>query len=332
MFSQMNQSHGPFDAPQISSRPALVKWRLKGNLDGPIYEGSQIIKPCAGCGQPRDMKATQRNHPNLVRPSAFPTASQRRQSPKPYVSQKPKPFTVYEPRHERAIVCPWLSVNEAWDELKHSLRSIHRFFKDKECPIYVIGNKAPTWLKPGERVQFILIPEYQHSRAAGLWAANQIGLQIADEVCWTNDDIYFLRPTGWDDLRIALTEGTLDDQEDALRSSQNGWRQAMGDACAELKKRGHSPIWRFATHTPYLFEREKSIEVMREFYLAFKGSWVNIYHNHHRTPHEPCAPHKTNRLPVPGNHRYLNHKSGGPDPRTQDELRRLLSTKAPWER
>jgi hypothetical protein len=93
-----------------------------------------------------------------------------------------------------------------------------------------------------------------------------------------------------------------------------------------------SPVWRFATHTPYLFEREKSIEIMREYHIAYKGGWVTLYHNHHQTPHEDCGPHKTNALPCSGNPRFLNHKSGGPNPRTQDELRRLFSTPAPWEK
>jgi hypothetical protein len=225
-----------------------------------------------------------------------------------------------------------LNVNEPWDELRWSLRSIDRFFTDKDCPIYVIGNAPPRWFKEGGRVQFILIPEYAQSRAAGLWEAWQIGTQIADEVCWTNDDIYFIRPTGWEDMRVALTEGTLDLQEDDLRASPNSWRVALGNACAELRKRGHSPVWRFATHTPYLFEREKSLEIFREFHVPFKGAWETFYYNHHRVPHEDSGPYKTNRLPVTGKHRYLNNKGGGPDPKTQDELRRLLSTKPAWER
>lgn len=255
----------------------------------------------------------------------------RRSAPKPYVRLQPKPFKVFNPRHAKAIVCPWLCVDEVWDELKHSLRSINRFFKDKDCPIYIIGDAPPKWLKEGGRVQYIHIPEYKESRQAGLWAAWQIGMQIADEVCWTNDDIYFLKPTGWEDLQIALTEGALEDKEEALRSSTNVWRSSLGEACAELRRRGFSPVMRFATHTPYLFEREKSLEIFREYHLTYKGGWVTLYHNHHQTPNEDCGHHKTNRLPATGSPRYLNHKENGPDARTQDELRRILSTKAPWE-
>ena len=269
---------------------------------------------------------------NLVKPAAYPTASLRRSAAKPYVSLAPKPFIETGPSHPRAIVVPWLAVDEPWDELKHSLRSIHRFFTDKECPIYIIGDEPPKWLREGGRVRYIPVPEYYESRQAGLWAAWQIGMQIADEVCWTNDDIYFLRPTGWDDLRVALTEGELDDKESDLRASTNVWRSSLGEACAELRKRGHQPVWRFATHTPYLFEREKSLEIFRQYHIAYKGGWVTLYHNHHHTPHEDCGPHKTARLPAIGNPRYLNHKENGPDLRTQDELRRLLSTKAPWEK
>lgn len=256
----------------------------------------------------------------------------RRTAPPAYVSAAPKDFVTHECRHERAIVYPWLYVEETWDELKHSLRSVERFFKDKECPIYIIGNKAPKWLGESDRVRFILIKEYEESRHAGLWAAWQIGMTIAKEVCWMNDDIYFLRPTGWEDLRVALTEGILDDKEEMLRSDHNEWRVALGNACAELRKRGHSPVYRFATHTPFLFEREKSIEIMREYHLAYKGSWVTLYYNHHRTPHEDCDPHKTRQLPCPGTPRYLNNHAGGPDLKTQTELLKRFGTKASWEK
>jgi hypothetical protein len=278
------------------------------------------------------MRFAVKDHPNLIRPAPYPTASIRRGAPKPYVSQKPRPFSIFETKHDRAIICPWLYVDEAWDELRWSLRSIDKFFTDKECPIYVMGNQAPKWLKPGGLVQFVKIDEYAKSREDGLWMAWQKGLQIAEKVIWTNDDIYLLKKTNWEDFEVALTEGTLDESEEAFRASGNIWRRYLGDACAELRKRGHKPVWRFATHTPYLFEREKSLEIMKEFHVPFKGAWETLYYNHHRTPHEPCGPHKVRKLPCAGSPRFLNNAGGGPDPTTQKELQRILSTKPPWEK
>lgn len=272
-----------------------------------------------------------KDHPNLIRPSPFPTASMKKAKDKPYVSLPPKPFKLIDCVDERAIVIPWLSSGAKWQELKFALRAIHQFFEDKECPIYIIGDAAPTWLKEGGRVRFIHIPEYSKGNHHGLWAAWQIGVQIAHVVGWWNDDIYLLKPTSWKDMAVALHEGPLDEFESGLRSSPNSWRQALGNAVAELKKRGHEKVLRFATHTPFLFEAEKSREIMREYYLHHKGSWVTLYHNHHKTPNEPCKPHKTMTLPCAGSPRYLNHRDGGPDSSTKNQLVLLFSNPAPWE-
>jgi hypothetical protein len=33
-------------------RAAKMRFRIKGETDGPIYEGQKIILPCKGCGKP----------------------------------------------------------------------------------------------------------------------------------------------------------------------------------------------------------------------------------------------------------------------------------------
>lgn len=249
-----------------------------------------------------------------------------------HVFREPKPFRVIEPSHGRAIVIPWLSTGEQWEELRYTLRAIDRFWTDKECPILIIGDKAPDFLKEGERVQFIHIKEYEQSNQAGLWEAWQIGMQIAEEVGWWNDDIYLLRECGWDDLRTALEEGDLTDDDTILRASTNTWQQALGESIADLKLRGLTKIRKFATHTPYLFEREKSLEIFRIYHLHHKGSWVNLYHNHHQTPSAPCSPYKAMSLPAKGQERFYNHKHLGPDDKSKKILGEMFPTKAPWEK
>lgn len=260
----------------------------------------------------------------LVKPAPFPTASWKRNTPKVHVGLKPNRFDHIECRHDRAIVCPWLPVQEAFDALKYSLRSVHRFFDDSECPIYVIGSSPPDWLKPGGRVAHVPIRSYE--------GALSFGVQVAKEIVWTNDDIYFLRRAGWGDFGTALTEGTLDDKEGDLRAAHNTWLVLLGNACAELRQRGHKPVWRFSTHTPYFYEREKAIEILKEYHIVRKTPFETLYHNHHGTPHEECGDNKTNRLPVTTNPRFLNHSGRGANPQTQDQLKRILSTKAPWEK
>lgn len=273
-----------------------------------------------------------KSHRNLVVQSKIPSSRWRTRNLTPFVDKKPKPFELIQPRSAKAIVYPWLSTEAKWQELLYSLRSVHTHFTDSECPIYIIGDKAPSWLAEGGRVQFIEIGEYRSGKEPGLWKAWQIGMQIAEEVCWMNDDIYLLRETGWDDLRVALTEGRLDDIKDDLRRSLNGWRQALGNATEALLARGMKEVWRFATHTPYLFEIEKSREIFKSYFLHHKGSWVTLYHNHHQTPHTPCDPHKTMSLPSSGNERYLNHRNNGPDKRTKSHIEGMFPGAAPWEK
>ncbi|MEO5712156.1 MAG: hypothetical protein ABIT37_01600 [Luteolibacter sp.] len=287
----------------FDDRAAKVRFRLKGSSQGPIYQGQHIYQGCVGCGQPVG----------------------------PFRKRLPKPFRIHDPLGERAIVIPWLSTAVAWSELKFSLRAIHRHFTDRECPIYIIGDAAPLWLRQGGRVRFIPIDSYKLSKEAGLFEAVQLGMQIADTVGWWNDDIYLLRDTGWDDMRVALTDGDLRGIETVLRQSGVVWQIGLGEAVEDLKLLGKT-TFRFATHTPYLFEIEKSREIFRTFYLHHKGSWVTLYHNFHATPHMPEGPWKVQSLPSdkPAA-RYLNHRHTGPDKKTKEELVRMFPDPAPWE-
>lgn len=272
---------------------------------------------------------------NLVKTSTIPLASwfaRRNTTVGSYVRRAAKPFRLIGPSHKRAIVIPWLSTAPQWQELKFCLRSIERFWTDKECPIYIIGDKAPSFLEHGGRVRFIEISQYTTSNEAGLWEAWQVGMQIADEVGWWNDDIYLLKETGWDDLRTALEEGDLAKDVDTLRKSINPWQQALGDTVAEMLRQGRTEVRNFATHTPYLFEREKSLEIFRSYHLHHKGSWVNLYHNHHQTPHMPCKSHKVTSLPATKGERFYNHRHQGPDKDSKRLLMEMFPSPAAWEK
>ena len=41
-------------------RPANVKWKIKGNADGPIYAGTVQVKPCVTCGAKEKTATPQR--------------------------------------------------------------------------------------------------------------------------------------------------------------------------------------------------------------------------------------------------------------------------------
>jgi hypothetical protein len=251
--------------------------------------------------------------------------------PADYQPQRPFKFREEPSRHPRAIVYPWLSTAAVGEELRYSLRSIEAHFTDRDCPIYILGDRAPAWLLPGGRVRHIEIEGYLRSRRRGMFQATTLGMQLADEVMWMNDDIYLLRETGWDDLRVALTEGELTERAGALLASENGWQKGRGQAAADVMAHGVPRVMCFASHTPYLFQRNKSLEILRKFRLPYKGFWETAYHNYHGTPHRPVGDWKTMRLPASPAARYLNHIGHGPDETTAAELLRIFPTSAPWE-
>ena len=64
-------------------------------------------------------------------------------APKPVVEFE---FREYPKRFERAVVVPWHADFDKWESLRMCLRSIHANFKDRDCPIVVLGTRRPGWL------------------------------------------------------------------------------------------------------------------------------------------------------------------------------------------
>lgn len=247
-----------------------------------------------------------------------------------YVPKPPRRFVERAAMHPEAIVYPWLSTAAAWEELLRSCRSVHRHFADSDCPIYILGDRKPDWLAEGGRVRFLPM-DYSRGRSRGLHQAFATGLQIADRVLWMNDDIYLLQDQGWSDFAVALTEGVLNGRETAMLKSPNHWQRSVADAVLDLRSRGVGTVHRFTTHTPYLFEREKSLEILRKFHLPYKGGWVTRYHAWHRTPHRPCGTLKTNTLPAGDAARFLNHNDATLTAGLKRQIAARFADPAPWE-
>ncbi len=312
------------DVIEFTAQPIA---RIIGQVAG------RALKNCQSCGQRKKSQLVSRAH----EPATYGCAtcgggvSLLGKSAGPYQPQPPRPFVLREPEHERAIVWPWLSTAAVWEELRYSIRSVARFFEDQDCPLYIVGDSPPPWFRDGGRLKFIQVPEYKISNQEGLFAARAIIVQLAQQVIYFNDDIYLLKPTTWADMETALTEGELTGRGPAFRSSPNVWQQGLGMVADEMKRRGKERVWRFATHTPFLFEVEKSREILREYRLPHSGGFVSLYHNHWDTPHRPLtAQDKTMTLPNSAA-RYLNHKASGPDTKTKAALVALFPLAQPWE-
>jgi len=235
------------------------------------------------------------------------------------------------PDAPRAIVYPWWSKGAAWEELRHSLRSVERYFEDKECPIYILTDKAPDWIKPGGRVRVIELDGYKRKQGSGMWQAREIGLQLAERVLWMNDDFYLLKPTRWEDFATALHAGDITDDLSGLLEDGKGFYRNMARAGMDLLREGALRVLRFSTHTPQVYEREKSLEVLRRFHVPFSGGFETLYHNFHGTPCRLIDGDRASSLPAKFA-RFLNHGKDGPNEATRGALAELFPVAAAWER
>lgn len=234
------------------------------------------------------------------------------------------------PTLERAIVYPWKSTDARWHELRYSLRSVEKFFGDTSCPIFILGDKPPHWMqweKRGKpiphRVQWIDAPSYQD--------ALHKGVRLAKEVIWMNDDLVLLQPCDWDSFRVAVHQGDYDTAKLAdWIESPNDWKKGVAKAVAQLKAKGIAEPKNFSTHTPYLFSREKALEIFKLFPIGHKAPMETLYHNFHGTPSQEIGGFKTNSFPF-GDAVILNHSDGTLTPDMRLGLQELFPEKAPWE-
>lgn len=245
---------------------------------------------------------------------------------KPLVSPKPinVHFREYPKRFDQAIVIPWSHKADRWHALRYCLRSIHANFTDTKCPIVILGTARPMFLTFGKhRVIYEDCWTYQE--------ALMQGVQIASEVCWMNDDIMLLQPTGWDDLRRPLNYGPLAEGliEDFTKNP-NPWRNGFRKAVESLKA-GGKEILNFSCHVPYRYEREKAAEILRNYgELEHKIPFEMLYFNRHPLGAKLMAGERTMVAPF-GDARYANFT----DARLSQELKNAIASRfpdyAPWE-
>lgn len=231
---------------------------------------------------------------------------------------------VIEPKHERAIVVPWKQSDGTWQELRYCLRSIDTFFEDKECPIYILGTVRPTFLlHDAERVRFIPTHSYRQALVNGV--------QLAEKVLWMNDDIMFVNPTTWEDCeRTLYLRDIAEDFIDNAKPQNNAWRAGCIYALKQLRRRGIKKFRVYSTHTPYVFEREKAVEVLREFGCFEKFPMELFYFHIHGKKSVKCEEYRTQEAPF-GDKLFLNFT----DPMLTATLREAIAERlpdyAPWE-
>lgn len=227
------------------------------------------------------------------------------------------------PDHPRAIIYPYHADKEVWHELRYSLRSVHRFFEDKECPIYILGTKKPGWLIESHRVKYIGAYTYREALSKGV--------QIGEEVLWMNDDIALLKPTTWEDCRTTLyLKDVAPDFLERAQVQSNPWREGCLRVMKALWAEGIREQKVYSTHTPYVYQRVEALEIFEKYGLWEKFPMELAYFHHHAVRPELVGSRKVEGLPF-GDAQFLGYS----DRTLTDALKRALTEMfpelPPWE-
>ena len=172
---------------------------------------------------------------------------------------------------KRAIIYPLKSGGSKNDnfELRHSLRSVEKNF-EPDIPVFLLSAIRPGFLS--EKVNFV--------RAEGYMEAMRAACDIAEEIVWMNDDIYFLKPTDWEYLRFWRRgqKPVGPKQRKNLIESKNGWRHRLGRTLETCREKGLE-CFKYSSHTPYLYETDKLKETIEEFDIGYKTAIETAYGN-----------------------------------------------------
>lgn len=238
---------------------------------------------------------------------------------------KPSVVTVLpKPEIERAIVFPWHADQAQWQELRFALRSIEKHFEDKKCPIMIFGTRRPGFIREND-------PRVQYRGAYTYAEALAQGVQVADKVAWWNDDQILLKPTTWADCETPYyLKDVGPDFLDTAASGNNPWREGVIRVLRQLKAEGITDQKVFSTHLPYVWEREKALEVFEKFGIWEKFPMELLMgHLHGKNP-KLLTTERTQELPNT-EAQFLNFADRHLTDAFKAEIVKLFPDAASWE-
>lgn len=174
------------------------------------------------------------------------------------------------------FVWPYFAGAASGDELRFSIRSVERFF-DGPVKITLVGDRPP-WFR-GHVIQQPRIAMVKHWGFRDMLAKMQTMSEhpeIDSEFVWMMDDVYFLKPTSWDDIETPRAYPWHDG------NGGNAWHKIKRASMAALKAKG-LPNHDYATHAPHTVEKSKLRQLFTEFDLSSQTlTWEILYGNRYR--------------------------------------------------
>lgn len=158
-----------------------------------------------------------------------------------------------------SVIIPYLESAAKGEELKYALRAWSQNFED--CHIIIIGDK-PDFVSE----EVIHIPVVLKHSQPQIDVTVKILQAIAsdlvtDEFILTNDDIYPVNPISLEDIALLKSIGTFGKTK---KNASDGYKKIVART-VEMLKRERYPIHDYATHLPFLFNKEKMAKVIQKY-------------------------------------------------------------------
>ena len=169
---------------------------------------------------------------------------------------------------------PFLASAAQGHELRYALRSWAENFQD--CHIIIIGDK-PDFISD----EVIHIPAAVSHKSPQLDVTHKIIQAIAsdlvtDEFILTNDDIYLANFIELAEIAELKCSGTLGFTK---KKAPQGYQEKLQRAISQLRD-AKRPIHDYATHTPFLFNKEKMAKVIARYNCDTVPSLIScLYYN-----------------------------------------------------
>jgi len=219
------------------------------------------------------------------------------------------------------------------DELRWSMRSVHRHFVGAEPRVIVIGDRAPYYTGPFLRRTRVGPCERRSYRDVlnKIHAACRSD-HVDDTFVWMMDDIYFLKDITLEDLSRHYRGGKLPAR---YKAGSGGWVGLKADTFRVIKARG-LPLVDYCTHLPHVLEKEKWLWLWRRYDLGRRVlQWELLYGAEFFREHCPVRLIRT-RVTKTGavfdaHGKIGNNSNHGWSPNLLDELRRRFPVASPWE-
>ena len=155
-----------------------------------------------------------------------------------------------------------------FNELEYSIKSVKQNVKDARC--FVVGDEPPIdddsviWIPGPPRIDVGSPGEKAHQDTLQKFVEIANHPDIGDEFVTMWDDVFILKPTTVDDLKIAWAKAEITDLDEYInspirtgdRSYKKLWRSTY-EFAKMICDSGSRKTYDWESHTPRYFEKEK---------------------------------------------------------------------------